>query len=197
MSATFSVNGNTYEIKRTNYLVEEFTRIKNENKDLNIEDNQKLHMLTEKTARLEKLSKRVVELEDKFYETFDPKDEELYKKANEYFEKEYAEAVRFELELNGLTEKATQVGRNNATKLVIKALQVNHKGDTVRTEQEAKDIWNSYVEEVGLENSNEWLSCFLNFVTGRDEIDENPFVTQAKAKAEQKANMRKGILKAR
>ena len=197
MSATFTVNGNTYEIIRTNYLIAEFDKIKSENKELSIEENQKLHILTEKMARIKKLTERVVELENKFYETFDKKDEELYERAKAHFEKEYADVVKYELELDGLADKANRNGIKNIERLVIKALQVDRKGNQIRKEQEAKEIWESFVEENGTSVTDEWLAYFMNYITGNDKVEDDPFVTQAKAKAEQKANMRKGILKAK
>lgn len=197
MNATFTSNGNTYEIKRTNYLIREFDRIKHENHKLTTEDEQALALIQDKYARIGRLGERVSELEKKFYETFSKEDEEIYERAKTHYEKEYADVVKFEAEQNGVTIKANNQSLDNAKILVILALQVDNKGKNIRTEKEAVEIWETYEEEVGLENSNEWLTWFINFISGGDNIEENPFVTQAKAKAEQKANMRKGILKAK
>ena len=197
MNASFTTNGNTYEIKRTIYLIKEFDKIKSENHKMNTEDEQGLAILQDKYSRLGRLAERVLELEKKFYETFEKEDEEIYEKAKAHYEKEYADVVKFEAEKNGIAIKAHNQSLDNAKKLVIKALQLNSKGDNVRTFKEATEIWEQYEEEVGLESSNEWLTWFINFISGRDNIDENPFVAQAKAKAEQKANMRKGISKAK
>jgi hypothetical protein len=43
----------------------------------------------------------------------------------------------------------------------------------------------------------EFVAYTLNYVMGADEEIDNPFMTQAKAKAEQKANMKRGIVKVR
>lgn len=197
MSATFSANGKTYEISRTNYLIAEFDKVKNENRELNSAEEQGLVILQDKYSRIERLAKRVLELENKYYETFNEKDGELYEKAKAVYEKEFAEVTKFEIEQNGITAKAQKNAIGNTRKIVIKALQVDKKGNTIRTEEEAKEIWNSYVEENGTEVENEWLGYFLNYLTGRDKVEDDPFVMQAKAKAEQRANMKKGISKAR
>ena len=82
-------------------------------------------------------------------------------------------------------------------KLIIKALQINEKGETIRTEEEAEKIWCELVDEYGQISAMEFVAFTLNYIMGADQEIENPFMTQAKAKAEQKANMRKGILKAK
>ena len=197
MNATFTSNGNTYEIKRTNYIIKEFDKIKSENHKMSAEDEQGLAILQDKYTRISRLAERVLELESKFYETFAQEDEEIYEKAKAHYEKEYADLVKFEADQNGVAIKAHEQSLDNAKKLVIKALQVDNKGENIRTFEEATEIWEHYEEEVGLASSNEWLTWFINFISGRDNIDENPFVAQAKAKAEQKANMKKGILKAK
>ena len=197
MNAEFTLNGTTYEIKRTNYIVKEFEKIKSENHRMSTEDEQGLAILQDKYSRIGRLAERVLELEKKFFETFAKEDEEIYEKAKAHYEKEYADVVKFEAEQNGIAIKAHEQSLDNAKKLVIKALQVDNKGHNIRTLKEATEIWESYEEEVGLESSNEWLTWFINFISGRDNVEENPFVAQAKAKAEQKANMKKGILKAK
>lgn len=195
MNATFTVNGNTYEILRTNYLLVQFEKIKQENHGLTAEEEQSLAILQDKYLRIERLAKRVLELEQKFYETFSEADEEIYNRAKAHYEKEYADVVKFEAEQNGISVKAQKNAVDNARRVVIKALQVDNKGNSIRTQEEATEIWNSFVEENGIEGETEWLTWFINFLTGRDKVEDDPFVAQAKAKAEQKAQMKKGILK--
>ena len=197
MNATFTVNGKTYEILRTNHLILQFENIKQQNQGLTAEEEQGIAILQDKYLRMERLAERVLEVEKRFYETFSQSDEEIYNRAKAHYEKEYAEVVKFEAEQNGVFAKAQKNGRDNARRVVIKALQIDNKGNAIRTEEEATEIWNAFVEEYGIEGEAEWLTWFINFLTGRDKVEDDPFVAQAKAKAEQKANMRKGILKAK
>lgn len=197
MSATFKANGNTYEIKRTNYLIAEFDKIKNENRTLNAEEEQGLVILQDKYMAIERLAKRVLELENKYYETFDEKDGEIYERAKAHYDKQLEELARLEVTQNGVTLKAQKASIENAKRILIKALQVDRKGNQIRTEQEANEIWDCFVEDNGTESSNEWLVWFINYLTGNDKVEDDPFVSQAKAKAEQKANMRRGISKAK
>ena len=191
--ARFEVNGNTYEIIRTRYLQAEFNRISEENKELSPEDEKGYALLQDKYARLEKLSNRVKELEDKYYESFDDADGELYDKAKAQYDKVYQETIDFELSLNGIAKRVQKIAIDNAEKVLIRALQIDKEGKEIRTHKEAEDIWCSYVDEVGKNAAVEWLLYFVNYVTGNDSVEDDPFVAQAKAKAEQKANMRQGL----
>ena len=195
MSATFKANGKEYEIKRTNYLIAEFDKIKSENRALNAEEEQGFVILQDKYMAIERLAKRVLELESKYYETFDEKDGAIYERAKAHYEKQLEELAKFEVEQNGIVKKAQKNSVENAKKLVIKALQVDRKGNSIRTEEEANEIWDCFVEDNGQDNTDEWLVWFVNYITGNDKVEDDPFVAQAKAKAEQKAQMRKGISK--
>lgn len=191
----FEVNEQRYEVKRNRYLIAELEKLRKENSELSGEDEQNIVKLQDKSARLERLANRVKELEDKFYETFDEDDEAIYKRAKAHYDEMLDDLTKFEIEANGVIGKAQQAALGNAEKLLLIALQKGEKGETIRTYQEAEDIWCSFVDEVGTNTASEWLLYMVNYITGEYEEEENPFVTQAKAKAEQRANMKKGIAK--
>lgn len=193
--ATFKVNGKTYEVKRNRYLQAELEEIKKQNGDntLSALEEKNYAILQEKYGTLERLAKKVKELEDKFYESFDENAGELYEKAKAYYDRIFAETAEFEVAQNGIAQKAQKSAIDNAEKLLVFALQKNEKGETIRTKEEATEIWCDYVDEVGHQNAIEWLIYFTNYVIGNDTVEEDPFVAQAKAKAEQKANMRNGL----
>lgn len=193
----FEVNKQRYEIKRNRYLVAELDKLRNERTALTDNDEQNIVKLQDKSARLEKLANRVKELEDKFYETFDENDEAIYKRAKAHYDEMIDEFTKFELEAGGVMGKAQKAALDNAEKLVLIALQKGEKGEIIRTYQEAEEIWCSFVDEVGTNAASEWLLYMVNYIAGNDADEENPFVAQAKAKAERKANMKKGIAKAR
>jgi hypothetical protein len=93
--------------------------------------------------------------------------------------------------------KAQKAAIDNAERLALIALQIGEKGEVIRTYEEAEEIWCSFVDEVGNNAASEWLLYMVNYVAGNDADEENPFVAQAKAKAEQRAeNMKKRIAKA-
>jgi hypothetical protein len=188
----FEVNGKRYEIKRTRYLQAEFDLVKS---DMEMTEDEQIAYVKEQELdnRLDKLRERKNELYEKWLETFEERDEELYKKA--------ATAYNALLDEFGYMESVTAKQRKRMVdmgeKLIIKALQINNKGETIRNDSEAKEIWESFVEDVGQATTIQFVVFTLNYIMGGDEDVENPFVAQAQAKAEQRANMKKGIVKVR
>lgn len=186
----FEVNGKRYEIKRTRYLQAELDLVKS---DIELTEDEQIAYVKEQELdnRLDKLRERKNELYEKWLETFDEKDEALYKKA--------ATAYNALLDEFGTMESVTAKQRKRMVdmgeKLIIKALQINHKGETIRTDGEAKEIWETFVEDVGQSTTIQFVVFTLNYIMGGDEDVDNPFVAQAQAKAEQRANMKKGIVK--
>ena len=193
--ARFEVNGKEYIIKRNRYLKAKFEDMVENNSAMSNEEQKSYALLEEKYARLEKLALRVKELEDAYYENFDDEAGALYEKAKLQYEKLLKETVDFELEQNGIAGKIKKATIDNSEKLLICALQINDKGEEIRSKEEAQEIWCDYVDEVGQNSAVEWLLCFVNYITGNDKVEDDPFVSQAKAKAEQKANMKKGLNK--
>jgi hypothetical protein len=188
----FEVDGKTYEIKRTRYLQAEFDEMQ---KSIELTEEEQLAYAKEQEfeARAEKLRDRRDELYAKYLETFDEADEEMYNKANNAFQKMLDEAGHIESVSGKIKQQMIDVGE----RLIIKGLQINEKGDNIRTEDEAKSIWESFVEKNGQIIAIQFVGYFTNYIMGGDEDIENPFIAQAKAKAEQRANMKKGIAKAR
>jgi hypothetical protein len=184
----FETNGQRYEIKRNRYLQAEFDKMKEEIQMT--EDEQIAYAKeTDFENRLEKLLKRKEELYDKYLETFDDKDEDIYKKACDAYDKFIEENGKLESVISKQKKRMLDMGEE----LIIKALQINEKGENIRTPEQANDIWCNFVDEVGEYTTVEFVAFTLSYIVGADEDIENPFLTQAKAKAEQKANMRKGL----
>lgn len=190
-------NGNTYVIRRTRHILLDIEEMQGST-SLTEEDNKNFAILQDKYARLEKLSKRVKELEDKYFETFDEADEAIYARAKAQYEMLYAETIEFELKTDGVANKVQKETLNKIELVIIQALCYDNLGNTIRDYGEAEKIWCEFVDFVGKEYATEWLLYTFNYLTGADEgVDNDPFMTQAKAKAEQKANMKKGINGAR
>ncbi len=188
----FEINGQRYEIKRNRYLMAEFDKLKSE---IVITDDDQIAIAKEEefANRLEKLTNRKAELYDKYLETFDPEDEELYNKACSAYDKFLEQEGKGESVVAKQNKKMLDMGE----KLIIKALMLNEKGEITRKYEEAEGIWCELVNEYGQYSATQFVAFTLNYIMGADEEIENPFMTQAKAKAEQKANMKKGIAKAR
>ena len=188
----FEVDGKKYEIKRTRYLQAEFDEMRS---SLEMTDEEQVAYARELDfdSRLEKLKERKDELYAKYLETFDEKDEEMYRKANMAYNAMIDEASRMESVSGKQRKRTLDLGEA----LIIKALQIDNEGKVIRTEKEAKSIWEGFVEENGQVIAVQFVVYFTNYIIGGDEDIENPFIAQAKAKAEQKASMKQGIAKAR
>ena len=184
----FELNGQKYYIKRNRYLQAEFDAMKD---DYQISDEEQIALAKEADmeSRLEKLLNRKNELYEKYLETFDEKDEDMYKKACVAYEKFIDENGKMESVAGKQRKKMIDMGEQ----LIIKSLQINDKGENIRSEKEANNIWCEFVDEVGQYTIMQFITYTMNYIIGADEDVENPFLTQAKAKAEQKANMKKGL----
>ena len=125
-----------------------------------------------------------------FFEEIYKQIKEIYEKAKNAYENLLREVSQKEIDANGLSQKVQKQAIDNMERLIIIALQKDEKGKDIRTEKEATDIWCSYVDEIGTNNASEWLIYAFNYITGNDDENENPFVTQAKAKAEQRSRNR-------
>lgn len=188
----FEINGKRYDIKKNRYLQAEFDEMKRNN---TFEDDEELEYVKEQELadKIEKLGNRKNELYEKYLETFDDEDERIYNKA----------CIAYNVLLDqlnnskGLISKKRKQMLDMGEAIIIKALQINDKGETIRSENEAKEIWQDFVIEFGDIVRVEFIVFTINYLIGNDEDNENPFIAQAKAKAEQKANMRKGISKAK
>lgn len=184
----FEINGNKYEIKRNRYLHAEFDSLK---KEIEMSDEEQVAYVKEQEFgdKVERLIERKNELYEKYLQTFDEKDEEMYKRACKAYEDLLEQNASKKSVVSAQKQKLIDIGE----KLIIKALQINEKGETIRSEKEATDIWESFVDEYGEYSAMQFVVFTINYIIGADEDIENPFVAQAKAKAEQKANMRKGL----
>lgn len=186
----FEVGGKRYEIRRTNYVTAEFDRRKSEI-TMSADDEVEYVKEQDRNKRLEKLSARRDELEAKYLETFDEKDEELYKKSCVAYDNLVAEISQTGNVIGAYHKKILDLGEQ----LIIASLQWNESGETIRTWDEAEKIWKAYVEEVGNNASVEFVAYTTQYLVSGDEEQENPFVVQQRAKAEQSLQRKQGLNK--
>lgn len=189
----FEINDKIYVIKRNRYLQAEFDLLQ---KSIELNDDEQLAYEREQDfdARFEKMAKRKEELYAKFLETFDEADEQMYNKACEAYDNMLKQASKMESVGGQHRKKMLDMGE----KLIIKALQIDYNtGEEIRSIEEATNIWQYFVDENGKKLAIEFILYTMHYIIGTDEESENPFITQAKAKAEQKASMKKGIAKAK
>ena len=189
----FEANGKRYEIKRTRYLMAELDKAK---RDIELTADEEVQFAKEQEKReaLERLSDRKTELYEKYLETFDEKDEEMYNRACAAYDRLIDEIGN----MGNVTGKQNQKTIDMAEKVVIRSLQLDENGNEIRSAEEANDIWCAYVDECGKVAAIQFVVLAANYIIGNDDEEENPFVAQAKARAEQQAQKRReGLRKVR
>lgn len=178
----FEVNGQRYEIKRTRYLLAEYDKI-SEQSQLSDEDKANAVTVQNLINDIRKYAAREQELWDKFCETADDEDERKYLKFKELREK----ATREYAEYNTSTQKLQKAGLDILEKIVIKGIAEQYN----MSEEQANEIWCSYVDEVGKNRAAEWLGYMSeNLFGNNDEEEDNSFLSQMRKRAEQKATRR-------
>lgn len=195
LSPYFEVNGERYEIRRSRYLMCELEKIR-ETSNVADDDQKNIIKLREKYSRLATAKQRADKLFDDYMETLSDESKEVYDRAQSVYDKLFEEVSQFELGANDVLHRLNKTVIDNAESLVIIALQRDSDGKVVRSKEEAENIWCAYVEEVGQKIAQEWLNALIAHITGEDEReDDNPFLAQAKARAEQAKNRNAGLEK--
>ena len=184
----FELNGQKFEIRRTRYLQAEFDKLKDE-VEMTDEESVAYAKETNFEKNLEKLAERKESLYEKYLETFDEEDEKMYEKACKAYDKLIEEYGKGESVVGKQRKKLIDIGE----KIIIKSLEFDREGQVIRTNEQANEIWCSFVDEVGQYNAMQFIAYTMNYIVGTDEELDNPFMTQAKAKAEQKLNAKKGL----
>ena len=190
----FEVNGNRYQFKRNRFLMLLLDEIKEESGATDEQQRQYVRLL-ELKAKVDKLSERKDEIEEKYFENFDDELGALLAKCETAYQIAAREYIDYELETK-ISSKIQESTLKSAEKFIIAALQYDGKGEIVRTEKEAEGIWCAWVDEVGEQVASSFLILTINHISGNDEeVEGNDFFTQARAKAEEQANNRRAGLK--
>ena len=190
----FELDGTKYEFKRNRALMLILDEIRESNTATDEQQRQYARLL-ELKDKVEKLSARKAELEEEYYECFDDEVGALLEKCETAYKKAAHEYIDYELETK-ITATIEKTTLDSAEKFAVCALQYNAKGEVIREEKEAEQIWCAYVDEVGSQVASQFLVLLVNYISGADEeAENNDFFTQARARAEAKANNRRNGLK--
>lgn len=185
----FELNGQRYEIKRTRYLLAEYDKL-GEESQLSNEDKANAIKAQSLIGDIQKYAEKTKELEEKFFETFDSEDERKYLKAKELYTKALDELTALEVE-SGSTAKLQKAGIDLLEKIAIKGIAEQYFNFD---ENKAQMIWEQYADKIGNNATIEWLTAMSECLFRDDEeVEENSFLSQMRAKAEQRAINRKNI----
>lgn len=193
LNPSFVVDGKTYEIKRTRYLECQYERISEENAFTD-EQQALLAKGTKLRMEYEELAEQFRQIKEKHFANM--RDKELtaeYKAFKEELDELYKELTDFEIANKSVSLSALQkVAVDKAEKLLILALCEQYDLDV----ETSKEVWCKYVDEIGVSTASEWVMFMLDALFNEDE-NIDPFLKQARAKAEMRAEQRKGLSKIR
>lgn len=187
----FELNGQRYEIKRTRYLLAEYDKLGDESQ-LSNEDKANAIKAQALIGDIQKYAEKTKELEEKFFETFDSEDERKYLKAKELYTKALDELTALEVG-SGCTAKLQKAGIDLLEKIAIKGLAEQYFNFD---ESKAEKIWCDYVDTIGNNATIEWLTGMSECLfRSEEELEENDFLSQMRARKEQQALKRKNVIK--
>ena len=185
----FELNGQRYEIKRTRYLLAEYDKL-GEESQLSNEDKANAIKAQSLIGDIQRYAEKVKDLEEKYFETFDDEDERKYLKIKSLYEVKLEELTALEVE-SGSTAKLQKAGIDLLERIAIKGLAEQYFNFD---ESKAEKIWGDYVDTIGNNATIEWLTGMSECLFREDEeVEENSFLSQMRAKAEQRAINRKNI----
>ena len=189
----FELNGQRYEIKRTRYLLAEYDKLGDESQ-LSNEDKANAIKAQSLIGDIQRYAEKVKELEEKYFETFDDEDERKYLKIKALYESKLDELTKLEVE-SGSTSKLQKAGIDLLEKIAIKGLAEQYFNfDEVK----AQKVWESYVDTLpNHEIVIEWLTSMSECLFRSEELEENDFLSQMRARKEQQALKRKNGIKKR
>lgn len=190
---SFVVDGKTYEINRTRYLECQYEQISEQNAFTD-EQQTLLAKGTKLRMEYEELAEQFRPIKEKHFANM--RDKELtaeYKAFKEELDELYKELTDFEILHKEVSMSALQkVAVDKAEKLLILALCEQYNLD----EKTASEVWCKYVDKIGVATASEWVMFMLDALFNEEETTD-PFLKQARAKAELKAEQRKGLSRVR
>lgn len=188
----FELNGIRYEINKTRYLIAEYDKLTKEN-ELSSEDKVNTVKAQQLIADIEKYGKKTIELEEKYFETFDDEDERKYLKVKALYEKALDELAKIEAE-TGCTQKLERTSFNILEKIAIKGLAEQYFN---LDEEKGKDLWESFARSLdSYDQITEWLAYMSDCLFSQEnEVEENTFLAQMREQKREKAENRKKATK--
>ena len=188
----FEVEGKKFEIIRPRALECEYEKIREQNK---LDDRQ--ISLTNDYAKLmleyEEILEKYKDAKNDYFEDVLNKDKKAkYKAFKELSDEKYDEMKNFELENKDFSiNKVQDFAYNNGVELLIFALNEQ----CGLSKDESALVWDKFVSRFGSDTAKDWINAMVQSLFDREEEDENPFLKQARAKAQQKMEQRKGLSK--
>lgn len=179
---SFEVNGVTYEIRQSRYLLAEHNEIGRES-SLNEEEKVASVEIQSLLQDVRKYGEKLKELEEKYFETFEEADERRYFKMKEIYDEASKKLAIAEIK-SPTFDKLQRESINALEKLAIKGLAEQYFDMNMA---KATELWKSFVEDKGKGYVTEWLlsmsDCLFN---DEEERESDPFLSKVRAKSNNK-----------
>lgn len=172
---SFEVNGQSFEIKKTRYLLAEYQQIGKQNE---LSNKEKENVLKSRSLMVDikNYAEKVKELEGKYFETFDDEDERKYLKIKALYDKKLEEFARFEVE-TGSASSLQDLSFKVLEKIAIKGVAEQYFNfDEVK----AKAIWEEFCNTISRDDKEEWLVYMSSCLFDKEEEkgNDNSFLSQ-------------------
>lgn len=187
----FTVNGQTYEIKRTRYLIAEYDKL-GEQTNLSNEDKENAIKAQSLIADVQKYGTKAEEFWKKLEENPSKETRDNYYMFKEMYDNALNELAKLETE-TGSTNRLQKEAVDILEKIAIKGLAEQYFNFD---ESKAQAIWEKHAENLGNNATVEWLMAMSECILKEEEeVEDNSFLSQMRKRAEEKANFRKNIIK--
>lgn len=193
---TFEVEGQTYEIVRTRALECEYEKITKQS-SLSEQDERAFADYIKLQAETEELAEKFrITKEDFYNDVLDEEKEKKFLAFEKLYNRKYQEIINFTTTHKDFsTQKIEEIAMENGVKLFVIALSQKYG----MSHDEAKSVWEKFrdflSEKYGMQSPREWILTMVRELFEGEEEETDPFLKQARAKAQQRMEQRKGLSK--
>lgn len=193
---TFEVEGQTYEIVRTRALECEYEKIIKQS-SLSEQDERAFADYIKLQAETEELAEKFRMAKEDFYnDVLDEEKEKKFLAFEKLYNRKYQEIIDFTTTHKDFsTQKVEEIAMDNGVKLFVLALSQKYG----MSQDEAKSVWEKFrdflSEKYGMQSPREWILTMVRELFEGEEEEIDPFLKQARAKAQQRMEQRKGLSK--
>lgn len=193
---TFEVEGQTYEIVRTRALECEYEKITKQS-SLSEQDERAFADYIKLQAETEELAEKFrIAKEDFYNDVLDEEKEKKFLAFEKLYNRKYQEIIDFTTTHKDFsTQKVEEIAMDNGVKLFVLALSQKY----AMSHDEAKSVWEKFrdflSEKYGMQSPREWILTMVRELFEGEEEETDPFLKQARAKAQQRMEQRKGLSK--
>lgn len=193
---TFEVEGQTYEIVRTRALECEYEKITKQS-SLSEQDERAFADYIKLQAETEELAEKFRTAKEDFYnDVLDEEKEKKFLAFEKLYNRKYQEIIDFTTTHKDFsTQKVEEIAMDNGVKLFVLALSQKYE----MSHDESKSVWEKFrdflSEKYGMQSPREWILTMVRELFEGEDEEIDPFLKQARAKAQQRMEQRKGLSK--